>query len=253
MNRLNHKVALITGAGSGIGEATAKLFAQEGAKVVLVARRESTLQRVKEEIEQKGGTAAYYAASVDDPESGDAVCAFAVRTFGQLDILVNNAGITDQNRSTLHTSHELWDQVVSVNQSGVFYFCRSALRIFEEQGSGVIVNVSSIGGVYGNAGVAYSSTKAAVIGLTKNIALQYAGTGIRCNATCPGRTPTAFNTPEKVREFDRSLQEISWRHVDRSLPMTEQIDQANAILFFACDESSGITGQYLVVDNGMCL
>lgn len=251
--RLEHQVAVVTGAGSGIGRTTAKLFAREGARVVLVARREHTLREVQEEIRQAGGEADCFAADVNDPEQCEAICARAVEVFGRLDILVNNAGITDQNRSTLHTSDELWDQVVSVNQTGAFYLCRSALKIFEQQKSGVIVNVSSIGGVYGNAGVAYSASKAALLGITRNIALQYAGTGIRCNATCPGRTPTAFNTPEKVREFDRTLQEITWRHMDRSLPMTEQIDQANAILFLASEESSGVTGQYLVVDNGMCL
>ncbi|MCR4443438.1 MAG: SDR family oxidoreductase [Peptococcaceae bacterium] len=253
MRRVEGKVALITGAGSGIGETTAKLFASEGAVVGLVARRENTLLRVKEEIEAEGGKAFYIVADVGTLEGCEKAVSSTVNEYGRIDILVNNAGITDQNRSTVNTTDEIWEKVIAVNQTGVFYMCRAALRYMEKQGAGVIVNVSSIAGVYGNSGAAYSASKAAVISLTKNIAIQYAGSGIRCNAVCPGRTPTAFNSPEALEHFDKGMMEITRRHYDFSLPKTEPIDQAKAILFFACDESKAVTGQYLVIDNGMCL
>ena len=244
---------LITGAGSGIGESTSKLFAKEGATVVLVARRENTLQRVQREIEQEGGRATYVAADVGTLDGCQKAVAYTIAQYGRLDVLVNNAGITDQHRSTLNTTNEIWDRVLAVNLSGVFYMCRESLKHMERQGYGSIVNVSSIGGVFGSAGAAYSSTKAAVISLTKNIAMQYAGRGIRCNVTCPGPTPTAFNTPEQLATFDQEMRQITGRHLDATLPPTEPIDQAYAILFFACDESKGITGQALVIDNGMTL
>jgi NAD(P)-dependent dehydrogenase (short-subunit alcohol dehydrogenase family) len=119
--------------------------------------------------------------------------------------------------------------------------------------SGVIVNVSSICGIYGNAGVPYSAAKAGVNGLTRNIAIQYSGTNIRCNAVCPGPTPTELNTPEQLVKFDQEFMEICERHADNSVGKSEAIDQANAILFLASDEARYITGQLLIVDRGMCL
>jgi len=176
-----------------------------------------------------------------------------VDTFGKVDILVNNAGIVDRHTPTIRTTDELWQNVVDVNQTGTFLFCREALHYMTKENAGAIINVSSIAGVYGNGGAAYSASKYAVIGLTKNIAIQYAGTGIRCNAVCPGPTPTALNAPEKLKHFDKEFSEICFRHFDRSVGDSETTDQANAILFFANDESRCITGQALVVDRGMCL
>lgn len=252
MDRLDGKIAVITGAGSGIGETTSKLFAREGATVVLVARREETLRRVKSEIEAEGGTAVYVSADLSSLDGCEKAIQYTIDAFGRIDILVNNAGIADLHKPTVRTDDELWNKVVAINLNGVFYLCRAALRHMEKQGSGNIVNVSSIG-AFGLAGAAYSSTKAAVIALTKNIAIQYAGKGIRCNSTLPGPVPTALNTPEAMQHFDPEMREITGRHLDTALPESEQIDQANAILFFACDESKAITGQYLAIDNGWTL
>jgi NAD(P)-dependent dehydrogenase (short-subunit alcohol dehydrogenase family) len=253
VGRLDGKIALVTGAGSGIGETTSKLFAKEGATVVLVARREPTLEQVKKAIEAEGGKAIYVAADVSTKEGCEKCVAFAIAQLGRIDILVNNAGIADKHRSTLHTTDEFWHEVLNINQTGVFRMCKETLKHMEKQGSGSIINVSSIGGYYGSAGIAYSASKAAVIGMTKNIAIQYAGKGIRCNSICPGPTPTALNTPDKMVTFDQEMIQITGRHMDTTLPATEPIDQANAILFFAGDESKGITGENLVIDNGMCL
>lgn len=253
MGRLNGKIALVTGAGSGIGETTAKLFAREGATVVLVARREFTLQRVKKEIEAEGGKAVYAVADLKTAEGCEKAVDFTLAQFGRIDVLVNNAGIADKHRSTLNTTDEWWEEVMAINLTGVFRMCRAALKQMEKQGHGSIVNVSSIGGYYASAGAAYSSSKAAVISLTQNIAIQYAGKGIRSNVICPGPVNTELNTPEKLATFDQEMIQITGRHMDTTVPFTEQIDQANAILFFASDEAKGITGQFLVIDNGMCL
>ena len=253
MGRLDGKIALITGAGSGIGEATAKLFSKEGATVVLVARREYTLQRVKQEIEAEGGKAVYVVADLATAEGCEKAIFDTIVDFDRIDVLVNNAGIADKHRSTLNTTDEWWEEVVAINQTAVFRMCKGALTHMEKQGKGSIVNVSSIGGYRSLAGIAYSATKKAVIAITENIAIQYAGKGIRANAICPGPTPTELNQPEKLATFDQEMIKITAHHIALQLPETEAIDHAYAMLFFACDESKGITGQCMVVDNGMTL
>ena len=119
---------------------------------------------------------------------------------------MNNAGISDRHTAAVRTTDELWDEVIAADLTSVFYFCREVLRHMIEAGTGSIVNVGSIGGVYMNAGVAYSAAKAGVNGLTRNLALQYSGTGIRCNWVNPGPTPTELNSPEKLATFDKELQ-----------------------------------------------
>jgi len=253
MNRLDGKVAVITGANSGIGKVTAELFAKEGAAVVLVARREEKLLEVKERITKAGGRALSVPGDVTSPADCRNVFEQAVNAFGKVDILVNNAGIVDNHTQTLRTTDELWDRVIAINLTGTFLFCREALRYMTKTGTGAIVNVSSIAGVFGNGGAAYSASKYGVIGLTKNIAIQYSGTGIRCNAVCPGPTPTPLNTPDKLAHFDKEFMEICARHTDMSVGASESIDQANAVLFLCTEESRFMTGQVLVVDRGMCL
>ena len=253
MKRLTGKIAIVTGANSGIGEATAALFAREGATVVLAARRADKLADVAGRIETAGGTTLALPADVTRPEECASVCDETIKRFGRIDILINNAGIVDQHTPTIRATDELWDTVIAVNLSGTFYFCREALRHMTEAGAGSIVNVSSIAGAYGNGGAAYSASKYGVVGLTRNIALQYAGTAIRCNAVCPGPTPTALNTPDKLERFDAEFMEICARHTDLSVGPSEPLDQAEAILFLAGDAARYVTGQVLVVDRGMCL
>jgi len=253
MNKLNGKVAVITGANSGIGEVTAGLFAQEGASVVLVARRKDKLIEVEKSIRDSGGNALSIPGDVTSLSDCRNVFEQTVKEYGKIDILVNNAGIIDNHTPTLKVSDELWNRVITINLTGTFLFCREALKYMTKANSGIIVNVSSIAGVYGNGGAAYSASKYGVIGLTKNIAIQYSGTGIRCNAVCPGPTPTALNTPEQLKDFDQEFMEICARHTDHSVGDSESIDQANAILFLSSEESRYMTGQILVVDRGMCL
>jgi len=253
MSRLDGKIAVITGATAGIGEATAELFAREGASVVLAARREEKLARVAARIEAAGGTALAVTADVTHADDCRRICEEAVTRFGRIDILVNNAGIVDQHTPAVRVTDELWDNVVSVNLSGTFYLCREFLLRLADEQAGSIVNISSIAGVYGNGGAAYSASKYGVIGLTKNIAIQYAGTGVRCNAVCPGPTPTELNLPEKLEQFDQEFMTICARHTDMTVGVSDVSDQAEAILFLASDEARYVTGQVLVVDRGMCL
>ena len=253
MDRLTGKIAIVTGANSGIGEATAELFALEGATVVLVARRAEKLADVAARIEAAGGTALALPADVTRVEDCRHVCDETAERFGRIDVLVNNAGIVDQHTPTIRATDELWDTVIAVNLTGTFSFCREALRHMTLAGAGSIVNVSSIAGAYGNGGAAYSASKYGVVGLTKNIAIQYAGTAIRCNAVCPGPTPTELNTPEQMERFDTEFMGICARHTDLSVGVSDPGDQAEAILYFASDAARYVTGQVLVVDRGMCL
>lgn len=252
MARLTGKIAVITGASSGIGEMTARLFAREEATVVLVARREDRLRSVCADITETGGKGHYIVADLTQPEACDKVIAQTVSQFGKVDILVNNAGIADKHMPTTRTSDELWDKVIAVDLTSVFYLSRAALKQMEPRASGSIINVSSIG-ARGLAGAAYSSAKAGVLSLTRNIAIQFAGKGIRCNATLPGPTPTELNTPEALATFDPEMPGITARHFDLSVPESSVEDQAHAILFFASDESRAITGQCMTVDNGATL
>jgi NAD(P)-dependent dehydrogenase (short-subunit alcohol dehydrogenase family) len=253
LDRLKGQVAVITGASAGIGKGTAELFVKEGAAVVLTARRVDKLNALAEKIKKAGGKALVVPGDVTKVADVKNVIEQTIKTFGKIDILVNNAGTSDRHIPTIRLTDRFWDQVIRTDLTGVFYFCREALKYMVQAKEGVIVNVSSIGGVYGNSGASYSAAKAGVIGLTKNIAIQYAGTKIRCNAVCPGPTPTELNTPEQLAKFDQEFMAICARHADHSVGDSEVIDQANAILFLANDESRCITGQSLIVDRGMCL
>ena len=245
------KSAVITGCSSGIGTETARLLSRQGAAVTLVARREIVLNELAEELRAAGGRVLVMAGDITEPGFPDAVCEKTAETFGSVDILVNNAGIGDQNKATVRTSDELWAKCVAVDETAQFRFCRAALRQMTRQGTGSIINVSSIGGVYSIAGAAYSSAKAAILGLTKNIGVQYAGSGIRCNAVCPGPTETPMLTPDQ--DMDLEMLEIVGRRADMNAGMSQPSDIANAILFFASDESRNINGQALVIDKGSCI
>lgn len=248
MNMLKDKVAIITGGNSGIGKATVELFKQEGAIVTLVARREDVNQQVAQEYGVE-----YITGDVTDPSTATKVADAVYAKYGRIDILVNDAGQPDGTKSAKNCTNEFWQDQINVNLNAAFFMCREVLRYMEPVGEGVIVNVSSIGGVYHCAGAAYSAAKAGMIGLTHNLAIQYCGTGIRCNCVCPGATKTPLFDPENFGDQDIEMSKITAKHIRTHLPMCEAKDQANAILFFASDMGKSITGQYLVVDKGMCI
>ncbi len=251
--RLKGKVAVITGASSGIGAVTANVFAKEGATVVLAARRKERLEINAEQIRSAGGQAKVAVADVTKQEDCERVIKETVEAFGKVDILVNNAGIADKHMPIDQCSTKWWNEVILMDQTSVFYMSKAALRHMAPAEYGSIINVSSIGGVFGSAGISYSAAKSAMIGMTKNIAIQYGGKGIRCNAVCPGPTPTELNTPEKMATFNMEFADRCAQHMNMNLPEATAEDQANAILYFASDESKAVTGQILIVDNGITL
>jgi NAD(P)-dependent dehydrogenase (short-subunit alcohol dehydrogenase family) len=253
MGRVENKIAVITGSGSGIARATAELFAKEGATVIVVDLNKAAAEEASQTINTTGGKSIAVQADVSKLADCENVFNETIKNYGRVDILVNVAGISDKHKPTIRTTDELWNKVIAINLTGTFYFCREALKYMSKANYGSIINVSSAGGVFCNSGAAYTASKAAVIGLTKNIALQYSGTGIRCNAIAPGITETALNTPEKLAEFDEEFRTICGKHMDESLETTYPIDQAYAILNFASDESRCITGQVTVIDRGVFL
>lgn len=187
--KLKDKVAVITGAGSGMGRSIALLYAAEGAKVIASDMNEESIIEVVSEIEAAGGEAIAVVANVAVESDVVAMIASAVDNYGTLDILVNNAGIMDNFVPAGDVTNDLWDRVMAVNVNGPMFSIRYALSIFEKNDSGVIINNASVGRLFGSrSGAAYTSSKHAVIGLTKNVGFQYAMKGIRCNAIAMGES-----------------------------------------------------------------
>lgn len=250
MNRLIGKTAIVTGANSGIGKRTAELFAEEGADLVLVARRMDKLKEVEQYCRELGRSVISVSADVSVQADCEKVCKEAREKLGRIDVLVNNAGIADKHRPITRCDADWWDHIIKVDQSSVFYMMQEALKYMVPAGRGSIVNISSIGGTSYNSGIAYTAAKTAVIGMSKNVAIQFAGQGIRVNVVAPGPTPTSLNTPEQIATFDQEFAGQCARHFDDTVPEVTADDQAGAILFFASDDSRGCNGQVIVVDNG---
>ena len=252
MGRLENKVAIITGGNSGIGHATAKLFCKEGAKVVIACRREAENKKVVDEITAEGGEIMAINADVSKKNDCKKVVGETIKKYNRIDVLVNNAGIADRNMPINLCTEEWYDEIIKIDQYSVYYMSKYALEHMEKAGRGSIVNISSIGS-QGITGIAYSAAKAAVNAMTKNIALQYSPTKIRCNSVAPGPTPTALNAPEAFKLFNKEFLDACNRHMDWTLPKAQAEDQAEAILYFACDASKAVTGQILYVDHGTTL
>lgn len=259
MGRLENKIAIVTGGNDGIGEATAKLFAQEGATVIIFARREKNNREVTESILADGGKAEYITGDVRKPEDVKRLFAEVAAKYGRVDILVNNAGIDDKHASVSNSTDENWLDNINTNQSGPFYTTRELINLMLGKGKAVIVNVASIGGTYSMAGAPYSSAKLGCLALTKHTARYYTSRGIRCNAVCPGPTDTKM-----IRDMDPSGgADYAGAGVGGPPPSapgapkgpmgTPPLGQAKAILFFACDDSEYVSGQYICVDNAMCV
>ncbi len=247
MGRLDGKVAIITGAARGIGKATARLFAREGARVVVTDIDANTGQATTEEIRREGGDVIFVPVDVTDPESVQHMVDKTLETYGRIDILVNNAGVL-RDRTLLKMTHEDFDFVINVNLRGVFNCTKAVAPVMVEQGSGVILNASSVVGIYGNFGQTnYVASKAGVIGMTKVWARELGPKGIRVNAVAPGfiRTEMTANLPEKVVEM-----------VIQRTPLRtwgEPEDIAYAYLYLASDEARFVNGIVLNVDGGVVI
>jgi NAD(P)-dependent dehydrogenase (short-subunit alcohol dehydrogenase family) len=247
--KLQERVAIVTGAGSGMGKAIARLFAKEGAKVGVADINLEALNKVVAEIEADGGTATAVVANVTKEQDVQNLIDTTVDTYGTLDILVNNAGIMDNFVPAAEVTDELWEKVFAVNVTGAMRATRKALPTFIKKGSGIIVNIASAGGLLGSrAGAAYTASKHAVVGLTKNVGFQYAKLGVRCNAIAPGAVntnigKTIFNPSEFGME--RALAGIN---LNPRVGEPEEI--AKIALFLACDDSSFINGTVLTADSG---
>lgn len=254
MNRLQDKVAVITGGNSGIGEAAALLFAAEGARVVISARREAQLQAVAEKITAAGGTVLVVPTDISKPEQAANLIEKTVETFGRIDVLVNNAGVLEEGlRPIDDAKDEDLDRVININTKGTAYCIREATKKMLAQGSGSIVNIASVAGVMGCGGAAYVTSKAAVIGLTKHTALRCASQKVRCNAVCPGNVITPMTMNANPANMSKEMFGAMMKHSDLSVGSCQPEDVANIALFLASDESRAITGQVIVSDFGSTL
>lgn len=246
MGLLEGKVAIITGAGSGMGRATAVLFAKEGAKVAAVDYAGETADETANMVKGAGGEALSISADVSKPEDVDRMVAGTVESFGKLDILCNIAGVFDGFTPALDTDDALWDRIIGINLKGVFLCSRRAIPEMLKQGKGAIVNTASIAGlVAGGGGVAYTASKHGVIGVTRALAAEFTPQGIRVNAFCPGGILTGMT--KELAKDPAVNQGVEGTLIGR---WGQPEEMAAAALFLASDQSSFSTGSLLVVDGG---
>jgi len=245
MGRLQNKVSIITGAAQGIGLATALKFAQEGAIVVVCDLKQAAIDEAVAACRQAGAQAEGFLMDVTDRDQVDAVVARVRERFGRIDVLVNNAGITQDARLVKMTQAQ-FDRVIDVNLRGVFHCAQAVAEGMTAQGSGVILNASSVVGIYGNFGQTnYAATKFGVIGFTKTWARELGAKGVRVNAVAPGfiKTPILASMPEDV------LKGMEARVPLKRLGQPEEI--ANVYAFLASDEASYVNGAVIEVCGGM--
>lgn len=250
MGLLDGKVCLITGAGSGLGRESAVLFAREGGKVVVADVDEAGGAGTAASIEAAGGKAMFVRTDVTDEGQVEALFAAAVERFGRLDVSFHNAGILHaEDHGPTDTPREVWDRVLAVNVTGVFLCCRHAVPRLLDSGGGIIVNMASVSSWVGAAvpQIAYTTSKGAVLAMTREIAAEYARRGIRANALCPGPTRTPLF---EILIGDEERRENRLEHIPLGrFGDAEEI--AKAALFLASDLSSYMTGAALLVDGGL--
>ena len=249
-DRLAGKTAVITGAGSGMGEATAQLFAAEGANVVVVDRWAERAERAAGEI---GSQALAFTADVASGEDVQAMYRAAAERFGGIDIIYNNAGIGGREDNVRDCPEEVFDEILSINLRGVWLGMKYGIPWLEQRGGGSIISTASVAGISGLAGIAaYCASKGGVIALTRAAAGEWAAKGIRINCICPGAIATRIGDdsegPQSEEQLERRRQNaVSVHPVGRS---GEGIDIAQTALYLASNESSFVTGQAIVVDGG---
>ncbi|MBM3131967.1 MAG: SDR family oxidoreductase [Chloroflexi bacterium] len=249
MGKVKGKVALVTGAGSGIGRATALLFAQEGAKVVVVDIVPEGGKETVNMIKKAGGEALFVQVDISRADQVQAMIKKAVDTYGRLDCAANNAGIEAQPAPTADCTEADFDRTVAVNLKGTFLCMKYEIQQMLKQGGGTIVNTSSMAGMVGVAGMpAYTAAKHGIVGLTRTAALEYGTAGIRVNAVCPGATRTPM-----VQQIITAMPELG-KGMEANHPIGrigEPNEIAEAIVWLCSDESSFVTGHPMAVDGGL--
>jgi NAD(P)-dependent dehydrogenase (short-subunit alcohol dehydrogenase family) len=250
MNRLSGKVAVVTGGNAGIGEAIAKVFAREGASVVITGRRQGELYRVVSDIVKEQGKVFAVVGSVTDESHVQEAVRQAVQQFGRLDILINNAGVGDFGRRLHEIDDTTWAHVLDVNLTGVFRMTRAALPQMLEQGKGVIVNISSVASLIGLPTLpVYAASKGALDAMTRALAVDYAREGIRCNVINPGLIDTPMAAP--LMSNPEQLDPILSHYPIRRAGKPEEV--AQMALYLASDEAAWVTGGTFSIDGGMTI
>jgi NAD(P)-dependent dehydrogenase (short-subunit alcohol dehydrogenase family) len=250
MGRLDGKVALITGGASGMGMVASQLFASEGAKVVLTDVDDDAGERVAGKIRADGGEATYVHADVSSESDAKAMVDTSVGTYGGLTVLYNNAGVMLADDGSVHSTDEsIWDTTLAINVKGVAHGCKYGIPAMIESGGGSVINVASFVAWMGAATsqTAYTASKGAVLAMTREIAVEYARKGVRCNALCPGPIDTPLLT-ELLSDPDRRQRRFVHIPMGR-LGQAEEL--ARSALFLASDDSSYMTGASLIVDGGI--
>ena len=251
--RLENKVAVVTGASSGVGKDIALLFAKEGAKVVAVARRVERLVALEEASKELPGEIVAFAGDISLEETNVKMIDFAIEKFGKFDILINNAGLMDNFAPVENLDTDLMQRLMTVDVFGPAWATKKAVNVFlANQQAGSIVNVASIAGICGGkSGCAYTMAKHAVIGLTKNTALTYRNDNIRCNAICPGGINTEMVGPESFANADQKGLGTVMLATGFGTRMADPLEIANIALFLSSDEASIINGAVVTADSGL--
>jgi len=274
MHEIAGKTALVTGAGSGIGRASARRFAEEGANVVVADVTEETGRETVELIEDAGGDATFVEVDVSESESVEHMVDVAVETYGSLEFAHNNAGILTDFVETTGIREDQWDRILDINLKGVWTCMKAEIPVMLEQGEGAIVNTASEAGLVGMGGLSsYSASKHGVVGLTKSAALEYAGRGVRINAIAPGPTKTNIQSGmlggsggfsgsllgrvrrgiEMIKLVVRTLRADFDTSAMRDVPMdriADPAEMAGAVVFLCSSDASYITGHTMPIDGG---
>jgi meso-butanediol dehydrogenase / (S,S)-butanediol dehydrogenase / diacetyl reductase len=252
MNRFQGKSVVVTGAAHGIGRASALRFASEGASVAVIDLRDEDGEAVAAECERAGGAGRYYHCDVTDPGAVTEVVQRIAAGQGGIDVLHANAGRLRAG-TVLETDLDEWTRILSVNVTGMYLTVRATLPVMQRGGGGAVVTTGSISGLFGEPALtAYTASKAAVVNLTRSLAIDFATSGIRVNCVCPGWVDTGFNDPQF--EHDQMTAADIAALIDRTVPMRRQgepEEMAAAVAFLASADASYITGQTLVVDGGL--
>lgn len=249
--RLAGKTAAITGAASGIGLAIATRFAAEGAAVVAGDWNGERLDAAVEGIRAAGGTIVGQQGNIAERATAEGLIELAISTHGRLDVLCNNAGVMDYMQGVGELEDEVWRRVLSINLDGPMFASRRAVGQMLQQGSGAIVNIASIGGLHGGAaGAAYTVSKHALIGLTRNTAWMYAKRGLRCNAICPGATATNITETMPPDRLDAAGSARAGEYAALIPAVLDPADIAALALFLASDESRHVNGAIVTADAG---